>query len=71
MLMASCQQSDCEDLIFDILLRLLLITDRKYKRFTYFTMIKMCITEVAFADMGYSPEFTRQIVFNTPLSYFY
>lgn len=30
-------------------------------------MIKMCITEVAFSDMGYGPEFNRQIVFNTPL----
>lgn len=76
MLMASCQQSDCEDLIFDIFLRLLLITDKIYKRHTYFKMIQMCITEIAFSDMGYGPEFNHQIVFNTPLGinliiYFY
>lgn len=68
MLVASCKQTDCEDLLYDIMILFLLISDRKYKRSSYFKMVKMCIMEIAFGDSGYGPEFEiKKVIFKKPL----
>lgn len=72
MLNASCKHTDCEDLLYDLMIRLLLISDRKYKRCTYFTMIKMCVQEIVFGDGGYGPEFeNKKVIFERPLGKFF
>ncbi|KAI1723643.1 formin homology 2 domain-containing protein [Ditylenchus destructor] len=68
MLIEICKNTDCEDFLLAIFHKLMLITDRKYKRSTYFSMINKCLIEVAFGDMGAGPDITnKQIIFTTPL----
>uniref|UniRef100_A0A915DR62 Formin FH3 domain-containing protein n=1 Tax=Ditylenchus dipsaci TaxID=166011 RepID=A0A915DR62_9BILA len=66
MLVASSKNSDCEELLSDIFVKLLLINNRKYSRFTYYSMVRMSY-EIAFGDMGCGPEFGQQIVFSKPI----
>lgn len=67
MLVSSCKNTDSEPLLQEIFLRLLLVNDRKYKRETYLKMFKMCVSEIAFGNMGYGPDLGKQIHFNIEL----
>lgn len=66
MLIASCKNTDCEFILQEIFLRLLLVNDRKYKREVYLKMFLLCVSEIAFGDMGYGPN-SKQINFSIPI----
>ncbi|CAK5094619.1 unnamed protein product [Meloidogyne enterolobii] len=66
MLIASCKNTDCEFILQEIFLRLLLVNDRKYKREVYLKMFLLCVSEIAFGDMGYGPN-SKQFNFSIPI----
>uniref|UniRef100_A0A915EAR0 GBD/FH3 domain-containing protein n=1 Tax=Ditylenchus dipsaci TaxID=166011 RepID=A0A915EAR0_9BILA len=68
MLIAASKNTECEDHLLDIGLKLLLVNDRKYRRATYLKMINKFLTGVICEDVGCGPDIIdKQIVFTTPL----
>ncbi|KAL3091340.1 hypothetical protein niasHS_007133 [Heterodera schachtii] len=63
MLLSSCKNSDCEHILLQLLLKLLLVSDRKYKRATYFSVINKCVSSVAFGDTALDQDTEKQSVF--------